>query len=190
MRTLLARLVVVFASLVSCLSLNSCASDPYDYDPEGTSYSSVPYGYTALIVGGISYWHYDDHYCRYWPGSGYVVVRPPHHRPPYQRPPGYKPGHPIHKPGPGYPGYKPGKPGNKPGGPGSKPGRPSTKPSTGKPGTPASRPSIQPVTKPTIRTRPTSGGTSIQPRGSFGGGARSGGGMSGGGMRGGGRRGR
>jgi hypothetical protein len=189
MKISLTPLMVAFASVVSCLSLNSCATDPYSYDPEGTSYSSVPLGYTALMVGGISYWYYDDHYCRHWPGYGYVVVPPPHGRPPYHRPPAYrppgnKPGQPGNKPGlkpgPSYPGYKPGGPGNKPGGPVARPSNP--------------RPSIQPV------SNPSRGGATIQPRGSWGGspsggfgsggGGMRGGGMGGGGMRGGGGGGR
>jgi hypothetical protein len=188
MKISLTPLMVAFASVVSCLSLNSCATDPYSYDPEGTSYNSVPLGYTALMVGGISYWHYDDHYCRHWPGHGYVVVPPPHGRPPYHRPPAYRPpGHkpgapglkPVPKPGPSFPGYKPGRPG-------AKPGNPGTKPPSGTPGKPVTRPSqprpsVQPV------SRPVGGGTTIQPRGSWGGSPSGGmGGGMGGGMRGGG----
>jgi len=48
-------LAVGSACALSVLLLSSCATDPYSYDPEGTSYSSVPDGYTAMMIGGISY---------------------------------------------------------------------------------------------------------------------------------------
>ena len=98
------RILLGLAGLL-CLSvgvlLSSCA---HTQDPEGTTYDSVPDGYTSVLVGGITYWNYDDHYCRHWPGYGYVVVPPPHDRPPYDRPPSLLP-----------PGDRPGEPGNRPG---------------------------------------------------------------------------
>ena len=66
------RLLFSFAVMCACglcvLSLSSCATDPYKYDPEGTTYENAPDGYTETMVAGISYWYYDDHWCRYWPG--------------------------------------------------------------------------------------------------------------------------
>ena len=172
MKQSISSLAVVCACTLGVLSLSSCATDPYAYDPEGTSYSTLPVGYTAMMLGGLSYYYYNDHYCRYWPGRGYVVVRPPHGRPPYHRPPtrppGTNPGRPD-KPAPGYPGYKPGNPGVTP---------PATRPSN---------PSIQPVTKPVTNPNWRSGSPSYSRGGYSGGGAR-GGGMRGGGGRSGGRR--
>ena len=136
--------------LLAGVLLSSCA-----HDPEGTTYDSVPVGYTSVVVGGITYWHYDDHYCRYWPGYGYVVVPPPYHRPPYDRPPVLRP-----------PGERPGKPGERPGinPPKERPGKPGS--------TDPGRVRIQPID----RTLPSGGGFS---RGGRGGGF-SGGGMGGG----------
>jgi len=166
-------LVVGCACALNVLSLSSCATDPYAYDPEGTSYEDAPDGYTESVVAGISYWHYDDHWCRYWPGYGYIVVPPPYGRPPYTRPPVVGPGRP-HKPAPGYPGYRPGNPGINP---------PVTRPS---------QPTIQPVTRPKTKPVTNPGWQSGSPgysRGGYsGGGFSGGGGMRGGGGRGGGRR--
>lgn len=145
------------ACALSVLALSSCATDPYASDPEGTSYSSAPDGYAETVIAGISYWYYDDHYCRYWPGYGYVVVPPPYGRPPYTRPPVVGPGRP-HKPAPSYPGYRR--------------SQPSIQPVTG--------PTTRPVTNPGWQ-----GGSPGYSGGGFGGGM--GGGMGGGGMRGGGR---
>ena len=167
---------------LSVLFISSCATDPYKYDPEGTSYSSVPTGYMQIMYGGIPYWYYDDHYCRHWPDHGYVVVPPPHNRPPYDRPPTHPPGgnrpgtNPPggHKPAPNFPGYDP--------------GRPSTNPPKDRP----SRPSTQPVSRP-VNDRSWGGGSGGSNWGGGSGGSRggfSGGGMGGGGMRGGGRGGR
>ena len=157
---------------------SSCANY-YDEQPEGYVTQTVPVGYTMAVVAGISYWHYNNHYYRYWPGYGYVVVRPPHGRPPYQRPPsrppnggrppgGGKPEHPIERP----PGTRP------PNGGGDRPGsgKPTTLPSTrpSSPSKPTVRPNV-PTTRPSMpSTRPSM--PSTQPsfqRGGGGGGGRS-----------------
>ncbi len=71
------------------LGLSSCAIDPYgatvttySYSP-GYQVATLPRGYTTVTVSGTPYYYYNDVYYRPR-GSGYVVVRSPHHhRGPY-----------------------------------------------------------------------------------------------------------
>ena len=149
-------LITVLAS--SCVNY-------YDEQPEGYVTQTVPVGYTMAVVAGISYWHYNNHYYRYWPGYGYVVVRPPHGRPPYQRPPS-RPPHGGRPPGNG----KPENPIERP--PGNRPRQ--TKPPTTQPVRPVTRPST-PTTRPSVpSTRPSMPSTqpSFQRGGGVGGGGR------------------
>ena len=139
--------------------LGSC-SNSYDDYPEGYVSNDIPIGYATVLIGGISYWNYHNHYYRHWPGYGYVVVRPPHNRPPYHRPPG-RPEHPIARPpGTRPPGTRPPAkpenpiarpPGNRP--PSGKPvSYPTTRPSTRPSNRPSSRPSSRPSVRPSMPT--------------------------------------
>ena len=124
------KLRLLFATGLLAVLLNSCTSSNEQY-PEGYVCDEVPAGYSALAVAGITYWALDDHYYRYWPGYGYVVVPPPHGRPPLPRPPA-RPVPPIARP------------------PIAKP--PSIQPVPN----PSTRPSIQPVrpSMPSVRPMP------------------------------------
>ena len=101
------------------LLASSCVNDPYQNSPEGSVRETAPDGYEQMVYGGITYWYLHDHYYRYWPHYGWVVVRPPYGRPPDSKPP--KPMHPIERP----PADKP--PGVQPV-PATRPSTPSTLP--------------------------------------------------------------
>lgn len=120
------------------LFLSACATDRYQSQPEGTVSESEPEGYEEVVYNDITYWHSYGHYYRYWPGSGWVVVRPPIGRPPYPRPP--KPVHPIEPPPTAKPKPLP-----------AQPGQPTTRPVQ----RPVQRPVSPPVTRPMPTPRPT-----------------------------------
>ena len=168
MKKVISTFSIVCLGLLCSIGTPSCTTTHYTSDPEGTTYQTLPAGYVAVMVAGISYYHYNNHYCRYWPGYGYVVVRPPYGRPPYHRPPARPPIHrpPGYKPKPEHPIHKPGRPGTNP----PRPGRPSIQPVPSNPSVrPApSRPSIQPVGSP----RPSGGMNRMPSRGSLRGGRR------------------
>ncbi|MFC7338259.1 hypothetical protein ACFQY0_13780 [Haloferula chungangensis] len=154
--------ILTLPALVGLFALmSSSCINYYGNEPEGYVSETVPVGYTMMVVAGISYWHHNGHYYRYWPNYGYVVVRPPHGRPPYQRPPSRPPGNPGH---PGNPGERPPQ-----GKPPSKPNQlPSTRPSP-HPSTPTTRPAT-PSTRP--MTRPSTPSVNARIGGSGSGGAR------------------
>lgn len=138
------RSLLALLGLGMLMVLSSCVNR-YDTYPEGTVVSSAPVGYETVIIAGITYWYLNDHYYRHWPGSGWVVVRPPYGRPPYQRPPAKppRPEHPIERPKP-----QPEQPIQRP------VDRPSTQPVQRPVNRPVQRPSTQPVQRPVIRPAP------------------------------------
>lgn len=139
------RMLVILPVIVGLLS--SCANDPYANRPEGTVSETAPEGYETMMYGDIEYWYLYDHYYRYWPHYGWVVVRPPHDRPPYPKPP--KPVHPIERP-----------PGGKP----PKPEQPIARPPAAKPPTAQPLPSPPPTIQPMPSYRPSAPAPRPMPR--------------------------
>lgn len=120
------------------LLASSCVNDPYQNLPEGSVSETAPAGYDSMVYGGITYWSHYNHYYRYWPNYGWVVVRPPYGRPPDTKPP--KPVHPIERPPAGKP------PGVQPV-PATRPSTPSYRPAV----MPSYRPAVMPSYRPSVR---------------------------------------